>query len=103
MSLGEEYLPYREFCKETNYNLTYQSQDYNCDGIHYIIANSNWKTPENRETNNACINCTKLSSIIYTREKADDYKKEKLFLFRINLLMISAKMLSIHIMKMIIA
>lgn len=77
MSLGEEYLPYREFCKETNYNLTYQSQDYNCDGIHYIIANSNWKTPENRETNNACINCTKLSSIIYTREKADDYKKEK--------------------------
>ena len=25
VSLGEEYLPYREFCKETNYNLTYQS------------------------------------------------------------------------------
>ena len=74
-ALQEEYLPYNEFCKKINDNLTYKTQKYKCDGIYYIIANSNWRVPQNKETNNACINCTELSHILYDIEKENNYQK----------------------------
>ncbi len=74
-TLEAEYLPYIEFCKKVNNSLSYKSQEYICDGIRYIIANSNWRTPENRETNNACINCGKIGEFFSSMEKKKDYKK----------------------------
>lgn len=75
-SLEEEYLPYNEFCKRVNYNLTYRTQMYKCDEIYYIIANSNWRVPQNKETNNACINCAEISRILYDIEKERNCKRE---------------------------
>lgn len=74
-ALDEEYLPYNEFCKKINYNLTHKTQIYKCDELCYLIANSNWRIPINKETNNACINCEELSRILYDVEKEKNYKK----------------------------
>lgn len=75
-ALDEEYLPYNEFCKKINYNLTHKTQIYKCDELCYLIANSNWRIPINKETNNACINCEELSRILYDVEKEKNYKKK---------------------------
>lgn len=75
LSFKEEYSPYNEFCNYVNKNLNYRSQKYECDGICYVIANTNWRTPKNKETNNACISCYDLSLILDEIENKEDYKK----------------------------
>lgn len=75
----DEYAPYNEFCKKVNYNLNYKSQVYKCDEICYILANSNWKTPYNRETNNSCINCDALCKVFDSVQNDMNYNKMTTF------------------------
>ncbi len=75
----ESFEPYEQFCTILNDKLSYKTQLYTCGNLKFIIANSNWKTPINNESNNACINCGKVYDILDEVSKHTDYNRQTTF------------------------
>lgn len=63
-SFVADYDPYVRFCDAINKKLSYKTTVYPHDGLNFIIANSNWRTPVNQETNNMCIHCGEVMRIL---------------------------------------
>ena len=60
--MEEQFAAYDDLCRSINDELSHRTMRYPRKGVNFIIANSNWKTPSQKETNNMCISCDSLSA-----------------------------------------
>mgnify|MGYP002525717573 CR=1 FL=1 len=73
----KDYEPYIMFCKGINPKLTYNTALYFTDDLFFVISNSNWRTPKDDLTNNACIHCGKIMKIFKELETMNGYHRNK--------------------------
>lgn len=62
--MEDDFIPYNTFCSDMGFKFDYHTQEYKAGDLTFIIANSNWHTPEHGETNNACLNCKVLNNCV---------------------------------------
>lgn len=55
---------YDHFCRNMVFDFDYHTTIYRTKEINFIILNSNWRIPKNNESNNMCINCTKVADML---------------------------------------
>lgn len=66
--LEEKFSAYDDLCKILNENLSYETQTYDCDGVTFIIANSNWGG-SSESSHYMCVDCHSIETIIQELDK----------------------------------
>lgn len=74
-SITAPFEAYDLLCSMVNDKLSHQTMVYSCDGVNFVIANSNWKAPVQNESNNMCINCKKLSEKLSSLKESKDFNR----------------------------
>lgn len=69
--------PYNRFCHAINNKLNYKTIVYSHDNVNFIIANSNWRTPSDKETNNMCIHCGKLMELLNELRSRPTFERKR--------------------------
>lgn len=72
-----DYEPYNRFCNAINVELSYQTSIYTHDNINFIIANSNWRTPLDKETNNMCIHCGEVINLLKELQSRSTFERNR--------------------------
>lgn len=72
-----DYEPYIMFCNGINPKLTFNTSLYCTEDLFFVISNSNWRTPTDTSSNNACIHCGEVIRIFAELEKINGYCREK--------------------------
>ena len=73
--LSNDYFTFNQLCKCVNKKITYNTSVYTHEGLNFIIANSNWRAPENDETNKMCIHCSKVANILTDISSAPGFNR----------------------------
>lgn len=73
--IEDSFKVYDNLCKMINNRLSHDTYTYQHGGINFIIANTNWRVPTNDETNNMCVNCSKLWSDITKLNETKEQNK----------------------------
>lgn len=70
---------YDTLCSIINDNLSHSTMIYPHDGMNFVIANSNWRAPTLKETNNMCVSCKSLSKQLSQLKESATYAKSRSF------------------------
>lgn len=79
-TLAAPFEAYDALCRIINDNLSHNTMIYSHEGMNFVIANSNWRTPALKETNNMCVSCKSLSELLSQLRESDTYAKNRSFL-----------------------
>ena len=74
-TINKPFEAYDALCQIINDRLSHQTMIYPCDDMNFVIANSNWKTPVQNETNRMCINCESLSYHLTQLRQSDTFNR----------------------------
>ena len=73
--LYADYEPYTIFCNSLNNRLAYNTILYTDDNLNFVISNSNWRIPLQKETNNMCIHCSEVVRELKRLESQPSFQK----------------------------
>jgi len=66
---------YDNLCDIINNKLSHRTMVYSRDDINFVIANSNWKVPTQKETNHMCVSCESLSNQLSQLRQIDTFNR----------------------------
>lgn len=55
---------FSELCSIVNNRIKYHTAVYSREGINFVLANTNWRSPTQDESNNMCLHCTRLAETV---------------------------------------
>jgi len=68
---------YDVLCQTINPKLSHRTNHYSIGELTFLIANSNWRHPEHKESNQMCISCNTLFQKVEELENLESYDKKK--------------------------
>lgn len=66
----DDFKYYNKFCQKLKIDMSHNTYMHLIGGINFLIINTNWKVPQDSRTNEMCINCSSVESII--KEMGDE-------------------------------
>lgn len=78
--MDEQFEAYDTLCNMINNRLSHRTMVYPCNGINFVIVNSNWKMPVQNETNKMCVSCNSLSESLSQLRQSETFNRNQTIL-----------------------
>lgn len=69
----DDFKYYNRFCQKLKIAMSHNTNMHSIGGINFLIINTNWKVPEDSRTNEMCINCSSIETIM--NKMGDDFNQ----------------------------
>lgn len=79
-SMAEPFVAYDTLCASINSKLSHNTMKYVVNDICFLIVNTNWRTPVQKESNNMCVSCDELYEQLFQIRQADSFNRNQCLL-----------------------